>query len=180
MRGVPRARRAISAAPSASSGTPRIARRALEDRDEVVGLVVVEAGDEAEAVAQRAGDQAGARRRADEREARQVEADRARRRALADDDVELEVLHRGVQHLLDGAREAVDLVDEQHVAVVEVGEDRGEVAGALERGPARDPAGRRSSSVAMMPASVVLPRPGGPAKSTWSTRLAALARRRPA
>ena len=33
----------------------------------------------------------------------------------------------------------MDLVDEQHVAVVEVGEDGGEVAGAFERGPAGDP-----------------------------------------
>ena len=32
----------------------------------------------------------------------------------------------------------MDLVDEQHVAVVEIGQDGGEVTGALERGPARD------------------------------------------
>ena len=32
----------------------------------------------------------------------------------------------------------MDLVDEQHVAVVEVGEDGGEVAGPLERGAAGD------------------------------------------
>ena len=32
----------------------------------------------------------------------------------------------------------MDLVDEQHVAVVEIGEDGGEVAGAFERGPAGD------------------------------------------
>ena len=68
----------------------------------------------------------------------QLEADRPGRRALADHDVELEVLHRRVQHLLDRLGQAVDLVDEQHVAVVEVGEDGGEVAGTLERGPARD------------------------------------------
>ncbi len=32
----------------------------------------------------------------------------------------------------------MDLVDEQHVAVVEIGEDGGEVAGPFECGPARD------------------------------------------
>ena len=111
---------------------------ALDDRDEVVEVVVVEAGDEAEAVAQRAGDEPRAGGGADQREARQVEPDRARRRTLADHDVELEVLHRRVEHLLDRAREAVDLVDEQHVAVVEVGEDGGEVAGAFECGTAGD------------------------------------------
>ena len=68
----------------------------------------------------------------------QLEADRARRRTLPDHDVELEVFHRRIEHLFDRARQAVDLVDEQHVAVVEVGEDGGEVAGAFERGPARD------------------------------------------
>ena len=75
----------------------------------------------------------------DEREAGEVEADRARRGTLADHDVELEVLHGRVEDLLDRPRQAMDLVDEQHVAVVEVGEDGGEVAGALERGTAGDP-----------------------------------------
>ena len=55
------------------------------------------------------------------------------RRALPDDDVELEVLHRRVEDLLDGAGEPVDLVDEEDVAVVELGEDGGEVAGPLQR-----------------------------------------------
>ena len=32
-----------------------------------------------------------------------------------------------------GARQAVDLVDEEHVALVELGEDGGQVAGPLER-----------------------------------------------
>ena len=62
---------------------------------------------------------------------------RARRRPLPDDEVELEVLHRGIEHLLDLARQAVDLVDEEHVAALEVGEDRREVAAALEHGPRR-------------------------------------------
>ena len=34
--------------------------------------------------------------------------------------------------------EAVDLVDEQHVAVVEVGQNRGKIARALDRGAARE------------------------------------------
>ena len=74
---------------------------------------------------------------ADQREPRQLQPDRARGRTLAEHDVEHEVLERRVQHLLDRARHAVDLVDEQHVAVVEVREDRGEVARAIERRPAR-------------------------------------------
>ena len=55
----------------------------------------------AEAVAQRIGQQARARRRADQRELCQFDLDRARRRSLADDEVELEILHRRIQHFLD-------------------------------------------------------------------------------
>ena len=58
-------------------------------------------------------------------------------RPLADHHVEREVLHRRVEDLLDRAVEAVDLVDEQDVALVERGEDRGEVARPLDRRPAR-------------------------------------------
>ena len=133
MRGVPRARRAISAQPGAVDGDAQDAGRPLDDRLEVGGRVVVEPGDEAEAVAQRAGDRAGAGGGAHQREAGQVEADRPGRGALAQHDVELEVLHRRVEDLLDRAGQAVDLVDEQHVALVELGEDGGQVAGPLER-----------------------------------------------
>src|SRR5581483_2224764 len=60
------------------------------------------------------------------------------RRALADHDVDLVVLERRVEDLLDHGGQAMDLVDEQDVARLEVGEDRGEVAGALEhRGGSR-------------------------------------------
>ena len=75
---------------------------------------------------------------ADEREAGQVEPDRPGGRALAEDDVDLEVLHRRVEHLLHHAREAVDLVDEEHVALAELGEHRGEVAGPLDGRARRD------------------------------------------
>ncbi len=65
----------------------------------------------------------------------QVDAHAARRRPLADDQVELEILHRRIKDLLDRRLQAVDLVDEQHVARLQVGEDRGEVAGALDHRP---------------------------------------------
>ena len=54
--------------------------------------------------------------------------DRARRRPLADDEVELEILHRRIEDFLDRRVEAMDLVDEQHVAVFEIGEQRREIA----------------------------------------------------
>jgi hypothetical protein len=52
------------------------------------------------------------------------------------------VLERGVEDLLHRRAEAVDLVDEQHLARLEVGEDRREVAGALEHRTRRRAQGR--------------------------------------
>ena len=63
----------------------------------------------------------------------QVESQGARRSSLSDDDVEPEVLQRGIEDLLDRPVEAMDLVDEQHIVSFETGEDRGHVALALER-----------------------------------------------
>ena len=66
---------------------------------------------------------------------RQVERQRARGRALADDDVEPEVLESRIEDLLDRVVDAMDLVDEQDVARLEAGEDRSHVALPLERRP---------------------------------------------
>src|SRR5665811_1448731 len=99
--------------------------------------VVLEPLPDAEAVAQRCREQARARGGADERERLYLHADATRRRALSDHDVDLIVLHRRVEDLLDGGVEAVDLVDEENVALLEVGEQAGDVDLALERRPGR-------------------------------------------
>ena len=54
--------------------------------------------------------------------------------ALAQQDVESEVLHRGVQGLLDGGRQTVDLVDEQDLPVTLLRENAGQIPLALQRG----------------------------------------------
>ena len=59
-------------APSSSMRTPRMPAARTHDGLELAGVVVVEAGDEAEAVAQRAGDQPRAGGGADQREPRQA------------------------------------------------------------------------------------------------------------
>jgi hypothetical protein len=56
-------------------------RRAADDVGQVLGRVVLQPLHDAEAIAQRRGQQPGARGRADQRERRQVELDGARRRA---------------------------------------------------------------------------------------------------
>ena len=57
----------------------------------------------------------------------------ARRRALADDDVELVVFERGVELLFEHRLQAVDLVEEQHLLLAQVGQDGGQVALDLQR-----------------------------------------------
>ena len=116
MRGVPRERRAISLAPSSASARPSTRAARADDPLEFRDGVEVEADRNAEAVAQRRRQQPRPRRGADQRERRQVDLHRARRRPRADDEVELEILHRGIEDLLDRRVEAMDLVDEQHVA----------------------------------------------------------------
>ena len=53
---------------------------------------------------------------------------RARRRPLADHQIEFVILHRGIENFLHRRIEAVDLVDEQNVARLEIGENGGEIA----------------------------------------------------
>ena len=137
IRGVPRPRRAIARAAASSISTSRIRADRSTIAVEVVLLVEVEPVGRAEPVAERARDPAGPRRRADDRERLEAQPQAPRARALADHHVERVVLHRRVEDLLDGAVEAVDLVDEEDVALVERGEDRREVAGPLDGRPAR-------------------------------------------
>ena len=141
---------------------------APDDGVELVGLVELQLGGEAEPVAQRPGQQAGPGGRADQGERRDLQRDRGRARTLADHDVDPEVLHREVEHLLGRPRHPVDLVDEQHVAVVEAGQDRREVAGVGDRRAAGHAQRASDISWAMIIASVVLPSPGGPESRTWS------------
>src|SRR5205814_9161414 len=95
---------------------PRGLRRYLDAEDaggaddhlfQVLRLEQVEAVLSAEAVAERGRQPADARRRADEREPRQPQAQRAGTPALAEDDVEMEVLHPRVEPLLGDGGQAV-------------------------------------------------------------------------
>ena len=142
-------------------GEAHDARAALHDEFELLDGVEVEADGDAETVAKRRREEARPRRRADEREFRKIDLDRARRRPLADHEIELKILHRGVEDLLDRRIEPVDLVDEQNVALLEIGEDRRKVArlrddgagGRAEADPhlARDDLGKRRLAEARRP-----------------------------
>ena len=114
------------------------ARGPVHDALQRFGLEKIEVVDRAEPITKRRGETADPRRRPDEREPRQGQPQRARARALPKDDVQMELFHRRVEDFLDHAREAVHLVDEQHGAVLEIREDRGEIAGPLYGRAARD------------------------------------------
>src|SRR5262245_22278396 len=103
---------------------------AAHDREQLVIAVDFEPDLNAEAVAQRRGEETGAGGGADQGETGKLDADRPGGRAFADDQVELEVLHCRVEDLLDRGIEPMDLVDEEDVAFLEIGEERREIAGA--------------------------------------------------
>ncbi len=105
-RGVPRLRAAIVRAASASIGTPSTLAERRTMRSSSAGGVVIEMVHDAEALAQRRGQHAGTRRRADEREALQRQLKRLRIRAAVDDEVDLKILHRGIEKLFDDAARA--------------------------------------------------------------------------
>jgi len=101
---------------------------ALDDDGELLVGVVVESVEEAEAGAEGGGEHAGAGGGADEGELWQLKLDGAGGGAGVDDDIEPEVFHGGVEVFLDGGVEAVDFIDEEDIAALEIGEDAGEVA----------------------------------------------------
>ena len=112
---------------------------APDDLFQLLDGVEVEAHRNAETVAQRVGQQAEPRRRRDQRELGKVDLDRAGSGAFADDQVELVVLHRRVENFLDGRVQPVDLVDEQHIAVFEIGQQGRQIAGLGDDRPGGGP-----------------------------------------
>ena len=75
-------------------------------------LVVFEAVDDAEAIAEWSSESASSGGSADDSEVREVETDASGGRTFADDDVELVVFHGGVEDFFDDAAETVDFVNE--------------------------------------------------------------------
>jgi len=89
---------------------------------------------DAEAGAEGCGDEAGAGGGADEGEGLEGDVDGFGVHAAIDGEIDAEIFHGGVDEFLDDSREAMDLVDKEDVAALEVGEDAHEVAGSGEGG----------------------------------------------
>ena len=129
----PASERRWSRAPSASISTSRIRAERSTISRQVLGAVVLEAMGDAEAVAQRRRQQAGAGGRPDQGEGRQRQGHGPCPGSLPEHHRQLAVLHRRIERLLDGAAEAVDLVDEEDAAGLQRGEEGGDVGLALQR-----------------------------------------------
>ena len=112
---------------------------ALDDPHQVGGIVVVELSGEPEPIAQRPGQQACARRRTDQGEARDLQRDLGGAGPLADDDVDAKVLHRQIQHLFGGSAHAVNLVEKEDLSLGEPRQDGGQVTGVLDGRARTDP-----------------------------------------
>jgi hypothetical protein len=88
--------------------------------------------DDAESRSQRARQQSCACCRANQRELLQRYFYRARAGSLSDDDVELVIFHRRVQHFFDCGGHPVNFVDEEHFVLAEARENRSEIARPLQ------------------------------------------------
>ncbi len=128
MRGVPRERLAISRAPSRSISTPENFRRALDDDPQVLVRIKLQPQHDPEPRTQRRRQQPGAGGRADKRERLYIHSVRARRRALADHDVEFVVFQRRIEQFFQRGLQPVDFVDEQHLFIAQVGQNGRQVA----------------------------------------------------
>src|SRR5919106_225146 len=109
------------------------ARGTPNHQSQLVVIVVVETWREPEALTERQGDEARPCGGGNEGEPWQIEPDRPGRWSPTDYDVQLEVLEGRVHHLLDRPWHAVDLIDEEHVALLEVREDSRQVRRSLQR-----------------------------------------------
>src|SRR5262249_44260612 len=56
-------------------------------------------------------------------------------RPLPDDEIELKIFHRRIEHLLHRGAQAMDLIDEEHVALFQIGEKRCKITGFCNNRP---------------------------------------------
>src|ERR671938_715442 len=100
----------------------------MNDNLQVLLRIEIQVLHDAETTAQGCGDESRTSGRADERELRQLQLNRARRSALADHDVKLVVLHRRIQDLFNLRLEAMNLVNKEHFAFLQICQERRQIA----------------------------------------------------
>ena len=135
MRGVPRAPGNLEP-PCFIGGNIEQSGAALDNARKFLGCVELQTRDDAEAIPQRVGQHASARRGADQGKGLQIKLDGARRRSFADHDVDLVVFQGRVQDFFHHRTEAVNFVDEKNVVLFQVGQQGREVFGLFQNRPA--------------------------------------------
>jgi hypothetical protein len=87
-----------------------------------------------ESITERRGQHTGAGRRAYQGKGTNGDLNRSSGGALSDHDIKLKILHSRIENLLYHAGQAVDLVDEEDIFVLERRQDSGEVSWSLNSG----------------------------------------------
>src|SRR5258708_7109213 len=105
----------------------------MQDDQQILRLIKIEAMDDAEPRTERRSDQTGAGGGADQGEVVQVKWVNARSRSLSDDQVHAKILHRGVEDFLDRGLQTVNFVEEKHFAGFQRGKNRRQIAFAIEQ-----------------------------------------------
>src|SRR5262249_45445183 len=108
------------------------ARPAAHDLFELCRFVKGETQRDTETLTQRPGYQAGPGGRPYQGEGGEIDPYRPRGRSLADDEVELKILHGRIEDFLYRRHQAMDLVDEQDIARLQIGQQGSEIAAALD------------------------------------------------
>src|ERR1041385_2381109 len=107
--------------------------RAFADNFQIFVRIEIQMKDYSEAPTQRSRDQAGASCGAHQRELGQLELYGTRGWTLSDQKIQLIVFHRRIKLLFQCGKQAMNLVDEEHVTFLKVGQQRCDVAGFLDR-----------------------------------------------
>ena len=103
-------------------------RGPLHDSQQIFGRIKFQAMHDAKARPQRRHDQACARGGADQREVLQLIGMNARAGALADNQVNAKILHRGIENFFERGLQAVNFVEKEKIARVERSQHGGHVA----------------------------------------------------
>ena len=115
-----------------SDGHTQNACTAGDDAPQLLGAVQLQLEQNAEAVTQRACQLPGAGGSTHQRELGQVDADALGAGAFADHDIQREIFQCRVKHFLHLTGQAVDLIDKEDVALLQVGQQCRQVAGLLD------------------------------------------------
>ncbi|ULA59780.1 MAG: hypothetical protein LZF60_160110 [Nitrospira sp.] len=116
-----------------------------------------------EPISQRGGQRPGSGRGSDQGKPRQFEFYGPRRSTLSDHQIKLVILHRRIERLFHRRRQSVNLIDEQDIAFLQIGQNRGQIPGV-----AQDQPGRRADGRSHFPRDDVCN--GGLTQAWWAVK----------